>query len=289
MKYLFIFVSLLFFTTSYSQSSLDCNCDINITSNQSLPNNIANKTVCISGNFTYTHNVDLKNKTELCIGEDVTFTGNITGNWNQEKTLRNYGVFSPSNANVNNLANVVLTNYGTVNANFNFNQGDAKVFHNYATLNTSTNTFRSGSILNYEGGEINISGSAVFGSSIIFLNEGNINTNQNLEFEADLTLGGNYVVGGNTTFNSSNLYLENANFAISGNVNIWSNVHLQTNANNQCSEIYFSTINQWHGLISANHGNLSMTSFPNTQNVSGSVIQSHAVLFLSLVSQLPLG
>lgn len=271
MQYLVFFILLLSFHFSDAQSISDCNCDITITSNYALPNNISNKTVCITGAYTYTHNIQLKNNTELCIGENIILTGTVSGNWGQDKTIKNYGAFVPNNPTVNALANVDFFNYGETTANINFNQGDAKVLYNYGIYNTNTSNFRSGSFFNYNGATSNISNSAVFGSSINFMNNGEINTTQNLTFESNLNIGGNYTVGGSATFNSSNLYLENAYFDVTGNVNIWGNVHLQTKASNQCSEIYFTNINQWHGQITANHGFLTMTSFPNTQNVTGNV------------------
>lgn len=255
----------------YSQSSSDCDCDIVITSNQNLPNNIANKTVCLQGDFIYSNNINLKNKTELCISENVIVTGAISGNWSQEKTIKNYGEFSPSNPNVSSIPNSEFYNNGIVNANINFNQGDNKVFYNYGELNGNILSFRSGSIHNFSGAVISTTNSTTFGSSIQFLNEGLINVGQNLTFENNLTLGGTYQVNGNTTFNTSYTTLDNANFNITGDLFLWSGNTITTANNNTCSNLVFDDMNQWHGSINATNGALSLSTFYNSQNISGNV------------------
>ncbi|QSS97015.1 T9SS type A sorting domain-containing protein [Psychroflexus sp. ALD_RP9] len=228
----------------------NCDCDFIISSaNQSFPNNTNNKTVCFQGNFTYTLNWEnIDNKTELCIGENVTF--NSAGlNWPNSKnfTISNYGVFNYGQS-IELKNQTLINNYGLMNVKVSFSGG---MLNNYsgAELNiNSWSAFNRGTLNNSNNSSVEIANQYTeFGHQFFLNSDGDIIVNGNFVLNStDIILNGNNNFAKNFTNNSSNN-------VISGQTYIGNN--FVSNQNN--SNITFNSLTTIDGQLNVYSGEVT--------------------------------
>ncbi|WP_257984649.1 hypothetical protein [Psychroflexus sp. MES1-P1E] len=246
-----ILFSNLFSINTYSQNiDVDCECDYVIDSSDDMwpSGNLNNKTICLSGNFTYnTSSKNIGKNGTLCIGEGVTFNsqGLHWPNAGNNLTLNNYGNFNHGDQiTIIIKNNSVINNYGTLTTVAKIENGTLNSYDGATTNLVGGGTeFVSGLINVYSGSTLDVnSGSEEgMGRGFILNNEGSttfqgtlansngsINSSGTINFkkfrnDSYANISGDLIISGDLESNSNNaeLIVENS-FIVHGELNLWS-------------------------------------------------------------------
>ena len=266
--------------------NLDCDCDYVIDdSDDDWPTgNLNNKTICLSGNFTYNANwKDIGNNGTLCIGEGVTFNsqGLRWPNSGNNLTLNNYGNFNHGTQSTILIKNnSVINNYGTLTTVVKLQNGTLNSYDGATTnlVGGGTN-FDSGLINVYTGSVLNVNNSSEkqMGNRFTLNNEGSTTFQDNLA-------NNNGSINSSGTINFKK-FRNNSIAYISGDLTILGD--LESNSNNaelivENSFIVNGDLKVWSGKIAANAGFEIIGS--TVINSTGTIQFGEEIIFNNLTS-----
>jgi hypothetical protein len=284
-----ILISNLFSINTYSQDiDLDCDCDYVIDdSDDDWPTgNLNNKTICLSGNFTY-NKADwekIGNNGTLCIGEGVTFNsqGLRWPNSGNNLTLNNYGNFNHGTQSTILIKNnSVINNYGTLTTVVKLQNGTLNSYDGATTnlVGGGTN-FDSGLINVYTGSVLNVNSGSYeqMGNGFTLNNEGSTTFEDNLA-------NSNGSINSSGTINFSQKFRNDSYANISGDLTILGD--LESNSNNaelivENSFIVNGDLKVWSGKIAANAGFEIIGS--TVINSTGTIQFGEEIIFNNLTS-----
>ncbi|WP_127844756.1 T9SS type A sorting domain-containing protein [Psychroflexus aestuariivivens] len=280
-----IFFLILYSNVLAQNISTDCNCDITISNPNTSISVQSNTSICLTGNFTYTQGILLGSNSTLCVGENVTLTGNldVTSYGDDSTTINNYGTIYSNFGSF--FRNFNIYNYGTIDTNLNFNANLNPYLFNSGTFISSNNyqTISSGTIDNngvldfnnltlnqnfnlnttdnsqiIANGNFDINGSHDFEGEINVQNSLNINNGGNFFDNVNIEAN-NFNASGSSNFNGGNIIIDN-NFNLNNQDNQFENINVETNKWTVNGNQYFNGFITVYGLTKVNSGILDINN-----------------------------
>ena len=281
-----VFVLLININYSIAQNtSTDCNCDITIDNPSTSVSAENNTTICLEGNFTYTQGILLGSNSTLCVGENVTLTGNldVTNYGDDSTTINNYGTIYSSFGSF--FRNFNIYNYGTIETNLNFNASLNPYLYNNGSFISSNNfqTISSGTIdnsgiLEFNGLTLNQNFNLNTTENSQIIANGNFNINGSHDFQGEIDVqnnlninnGGNFFdnvnieanafnASGSSSFNGGNIFIDN-NFNLNNQDNQFESINVETNKLTVNGNQYFNGTITVFGLTKVNSGILDINN-----------------------------